>query len=197
MWLMGTFYEKILQYDVKAMVLINRKMANPFFDWILPWLRESTFWVPLYIFLIAWGIMNLGRKALWWVLSAFLTIGLSDQVSSGFIKNTVARVRPCRDPEVLPQILLRLEHCSGAFSFTSSHAANHFALAMFIYASLVNTVPSRITGWLFLWAAAIGYAQVYVGVHYPLDVLGGTLVGLVCGWLTSKLYLLKTKHMDS
>jgi undecaprenyl-diphosphatase len=178
-------------------VLINRKLSHPALDAILPWLRESAFWVPLYVFLVAWGILNLGKKAFWWVLSAFLTIGLSDQVSSGFIKNTVARVRPCRDPEVLPQIVLRLEHCSGAFSFTSSHAANHFALAMFVFASLAPTLGTKITRWLFVWAAAICYAQMYVGVHYPLDVLGGTLVGLLCGWLTAKLYIFRTKNITA
>ena len=178
------------------MVMINRKLSHPLLDQILPWLRESILWMPLYLFLISWGLLNLGKKGVWWVAWAILTIGISDQVSSGLIKNSVARVRPCRDPDVIPYITLRLENCSGAFSFTSSHAANHFALAMFIFVSLSHAFGSRFTRWFFVWAAAISYAQVYVGVHYPFDVLGGMMVGSLCGWLTGKLYLVKARAID-
>ncbi len=181
------------QFDFQAMIFFNRKLENPVFDTIMPWLRESIFWAPLYLYLIAWGLMNLGKKGMWWVAWAILTVALSDQVSSGIIKKSVARLRPCSDPDVFPYITLRLEHCSGAFSFTSSHAANHFALAMFIFASLRPVIGTKLTRWLFVWAASICYAQVYVGVHYPLDVFCGSIVGLACGWLTSSLYLRKAK----
>jgi undecaprenyl-diphosphatase len=189
--------QKLQQFDFQAMILFNRKLANPVFDTIMPWLRESIFWAPFYLFLIVWGLMNLGKKGVWWVAWALLTVGLSDQISSGLIKNTVARVRPCNNPDVMPFITLRLENCSGAYSFTSSHAANHFALAMFVFASLAPVIGTKLTRWLFLWAAFIGYAQVYVGVHYPLDVLCGTIIGLGCGWVTSKFYLTKAAAIDS
>jgi membrane-associated phospholipid phosphatase len=188
--------QKLQQIDLQVMIFFNKKLENSFFDFMMPWLRESIFWAPLYLYLIVWGFMNLGKKAGWWVAWAILTIALSDQVSSGFLKNTIARVRPCRDPDVLPYITLRLENCSGAFSFTSSHAANHFALAMFVFSSLAPIIGTRLTRWLFVWAAAICYAQVYVGVHYPFDVVGGTLVGLACGWVTSYFYLLKARAID-
>ncbi len=185
--------QKLQQFDVQWLILLNRKWENSFFDALMPWLRESVIWAPLYLYLIAWGLMNLGKKGAWWVAWAILTIALSDQVSSGFIKNTVARIRPCHDPEVLPLITLRLPNCSGAFSFTSSHAANHFALAMYVFASLAPVLGTKLTRWLFVWAAAICYAQVYVGVHYPLDIVGGVIVGLLCGRFTSWLYLKKAK----
>lgn len=188
--------QKLQQFDVQAMIFFNRKLENPVFDTVMPWLRESVFWAPFYLFLIGWGIMNLGKKAGWWVAWAILTIALSDQVSSGFIKKTVERVRPCRDPEVFPYISLRLENCSGAYSFTSSHAANHFALAMFVFASLAPVTGTKLTRWMFVWAASICYAQVYVGVHYPLDVLCGSLVGIACGWVTSGFYLRKARALD-
>ena len=191
-----TVFQKLQQADFGLLVFINRKLSHPWLDAILPWLRESILWIPLYLFLISWGLLNLGKKGLWWVAWAVLTVALSDQVSSGFIKNAVARVRPCRDPEVLPYITLRLENCSGAFSFTSSHAANHFAMAMFVFSTLALVTGTRFTRWLFVWAAAIGYAQIYVGVHYPLDVLGGTLIGLGCGWITARFYTLKARSID-
>ncbi len=188
--------QKLQHFDLQAMILLNRKLENGLFDFVMPWLRESIFWMPFYLYLIAWGLMNLGKKGIWWVIFACTTVGVSDQVSSGLIKNAVARVRPCRDPDVLPYIQLRLENCSGAYSFTSSHAANHFALAMYVFMSLAPAVGTRLTRWLFLWAAAICYAQVYVGVHYPLDVLGGTLVGLFCGFIMARLYLKKANALE-
>lgn len=188
--------QKLQQIDLQIMIFFNRKLENGLFDTVMPWLRESIFWIPLYLYMISWGLINLGKKAGWWVAWALLTITVSDQISSSFLKKTIARIRPCRDPEVIPYISLRLEHCSSAFSFTSSHAANHFALAMYVFASLAPVIGTRLTRWLFLWAAAICYAQVYVGVHYPLDIVGGTVVGLGSGWLTSRLYLLKASDIE-
>lgn len=195
MWLSNVLFHQLQLWDTRVLIFINRKLANPVFDALLPWVRDSIIWVPFYVFLITWGLLNLGKKSVWWVIFAFLTVGISDQVSSGFIKNTVARVRPCRDPEVLPQIILRLENCSGAFSFTSSHAANHFALAMFVFVSFRGIIPGNITRWIFAWAALISYAQMYVGVHYPLDVAGGALVGLICGYTTAFLFKKRTQNL--
>lgn len=181
--------QNLQQADLALMQLINRRWQHPLLDSILPWLREAVLWVPLYVFLVAWAATRLGHRALRWTLCFLLTVALSDQLSSGLLKPWIARPRPCRDPEVLPYIVLRLENCSGAFSFTSSHAANHFAIAMFVYITLHSITNRRWPVWLFGWAAAISYAQVYVGVHYPFDILGGTLVGLLAGRITGWLYL--------
>jgi undecaprenyl-diphosphatase len=86
------------------------------------------------------------------------------------------------------QSRLLLDHCSGGFSFTSSHAANHFGLAMFIVMTLQPLLKNY--RYLFLiWAAIISYAQVYVGVHFPLDVFAGAIIGIAVGYLNSKLYI--------
>jgi undecaprenyl-diphosphatase len=85
------------------------------------------------------------------------------------------------------KVRLLLDHCSGGFSFTSSHAANHFGLAMFIFISL-TPVFKKYTWLFFLWAGVIAYAQIYVGVHYPLDVLVGAMIGLVVGKLNGMVF---------
>jgi undecaprenyl-diphosphatase len=82
---------------------------------------------------------------------------------------------------------LLLDHCSGGFSFTSSHAANHFGLAMFLFISL-NPLFKKYTWLFFVWAAMIAYAQVYVGVHYPVDVLAGAIIGLLVGKLNGNIF---------
>jgi undecaprenyl-diphosphatase len=85
------------------------------------------------------------------------------------------------------KVNLLLDHCSGGFSFTSSHAANHFGLAMFLFMSLIPLFK-KYTWLFFIWAGIISYAQVYVGVHYPLDVLAGAMIGLVVGKLNGMIF---------
>jgi undecaprenyl-diphosphatase len=116
-----------------------------------------------------------------------INVALTDQISSSFFKPFFHRLRPCADPTLMHQSRLLLDHCSGGFSFTSSHAANHFGLAMFIVMTLQPLLKNY--RYLFLiWAAIISYAQVYVGVHFPLDVFAGAIIGIAVGYLNSKLY---------
>jgi undecaprenyl-diphosphatase len=133
-------------------------------------------------------VYQLGWKTWKWFLFALLNVGLTDQVSSSIFKPLFHRLRPCNDPALLGKTRLLLDHCSGGFSFTSSHAANHFGLAMFIFITW-GTAQQKITKYFFVWAGVIAYAQMYVGVHYPLDILGGTIIGLLAGYAMSILYL--------
>jgi undecaprenyl-diphosphatase len=188
MLFLASILEYLQQADLWLLLLINQSGGNTLFDVVMPVLRLSLVWVPFYLYLFSWGIMNLGAKGKWWVIGATMTVALSDRISSGFFKPIFARLRPCNDPDVMDQIILRLPRCSEAFSFTSSHAANHFALAMFIYLTLAPLCGKKMVRWMFAWAAAICYAQMYVGVHYPIDIFGGMAVGLFSGWLVAKVY---------
>lgn len=178
------WYKKL---DVALLRKINVSWSNPLFDTVLPWMRESMFWLPFYLFLLVFAVMNLGKKSWYWIMGLILTVTVADQTSSNFIKKTVARVRPCRDPDVLPLINLRLDNCSGAYSFTSSHATNHFAVSLFIIITLYPLVGKKLY-WLLLWAAVVSYAQMYVGVHYPIDILGGMVLGVTIGFASGKLF---------
>lgn len=189
--LLLAFFQKVLllleQWDTLLFLKINTAWTHPFLDTVFPWWREASTWVPLYLFLVVFALVNFKQKALPWILFAAITVLLTDQVSSTLIKNWVARPRPCNDVFLMSRVRLLLDSCGGGFSFTSSHATNHFGFAMFVFISLQPLFKKW--GYLFFfWAATISYAQVYVGVHYPIDVLCGGILGCAIGYFTGTLF---------
>lgn len=186
MTLLAGFWETIKLWDQTGLFHVNQVWSNKLFDVVMPWLRESAFWLPLYLFFIVFVLINFGKRGAIWIVAFLLTVTICDQLS-GFFKHWIQRPRPCNDPFMAQYIMLRLEYCSTSFSFTSSHAANHFGVAAFLHFTLKNVAGLK-TAWLFLWAFIICYAQMYVGIHYPLDILGGTVIGLSTGWLTSNVF---------
>ena len=180
------FFRWVTHADALLFVKINQGWTSPFGDRIFPVLREPGTWIPMYVFLFFFAMLNMGKTWWAWVIFFIGTVGLTDQCSL-FIKNSVHRIRPCNNSLRFPQLRLLLDHCPGAFSFTSSHAANHFGMAVFVMLS-----TGRLLGkwrYLFLaWAVCISYAQVYVGAHYPTDVFAGGLTGALLGGGTAWLY---------
>lgn len=176
----------IIRYDIALFTKINGVWHNSFLDWLLPLLRNEFFWSPLYMFLVVFMLMNYGKRGLYWILAFLVTFAMADMLSSSVIKPWVGRLRPCNDP-LLADTVRSLVRCGSGKSFTSSHAANHFALAMFSFKTI--TIVPLAWRWCFLfWAFAVCYAQVYVGVHFPLDVTCGAILGCLIGMLTSKLF---------
>jgi undecaprenyl-diphosphatase len=181
----STIVDRLFQADVAAMLQVNREWTSPLADkWALLW-REPLMHIPLYIFLIFISFRFYKQKGWWWLLIAVLLVSTTDMLSSQLIKSWVGRVRPCRDPEIAQQIRLLASYCGANGSFTSSHAFNHFALANFAFLTLRDF--SKWFWVLYVWAFFIAYAQVYVGVHYPSDVMGGALMGMFFGWLASRI----------
>lgn len=178
--------DNLITWDKKLFTYINGKWINSFFDTILPFLRESIFWAPLYLFLLILALQNFGKAKWYWIGGFLLTFALTDSITSRFIKNVFQRVRPCNDPLMADHVRLLLKYCGSGYSFVSTHAANHFAIAMFVF--LTCKTYHKWFVLFFVWAFAIAYSQVYVGVHYPLDVFGGACVGLFLGWMTASLY---------
>ena len=115
-----------------------------------------------------------------------MTAIISDLTSSSLIKHLVFRLRPCHNPAIADNIRVLASYCPVSSSFTSSHACNHFALATFIYITLHKT--SRWWVAIFAWAFSIAYSQVYVGVHYPMDIFCGALIGSLIGDGTSRIF---------
>ncbi|MBS4042258.1 MAG: phosphatase PAP2 family protein [Chitinophagaceae bacterium] len=189
----SNFIQWIVELDQQLFLLLNQKLTNPIFDVVMPFMRNSTNWILLYVLLIIFAFYKLKQKAFIWIFFAICTIVLTDQLSSHVIKPFIARVRPCNDINFSSQVRLLLANCSSGFSFTSSHACNHFGIAMFIFISLFTYLKKW--AYLFiLWAAIISYAQVYVGVHYPIDILFGGILGSTIGFFIgryckTKIYL--------
>ena len=192
------FPPSIQRIDQHLLELVNKSWSHAWLDGIVPWFRYQQFWYPLYLFLLVFMLTNFGKKAWWWVAGFVITVSASDSINSRLVKALFERTRPCNDPDVLPYITLRVTHCAGGYSFTSTHAANHFAMAMFVFLTLVPLFGARRLWWVFVWAALVAYAQVYVGVHYPFDVIGGALVGLliggITGWWIRKIHPLQPLH---
>lgn len=175
--------QKIIHADQELFLQLNKGYTNSFFDAVFPWFREGNTWVPFYLFLVVFAMLNFGKKAFPFILFAVITIVFTDQVSSSLVKPFFERPRPCRDPLLMNQIRMLLNGCSGGYSFTSSHATNHFGFAVYLFV----TIGGLIGRWKYLllfWAATIAYGQVYVGVHYPLDIFFGALLGSLIGWIT-------------
>ena len=179
--------QEILKWDRECFKVINTQWTNSFFDQLFPFIRNAYFWLPLYLFLLVFIIINFNRSAWFWILFAVLTAATSDLLSSHVIKEWVYRPRPCNDNVMMGYVRMLAAYCGKNSSFTSSHAVNHFAFAMFVF----HTTKKLNLKWvwlLFPWALLICYAQVYVGVHYPIDVIVGALLGLAIGFAWARFF---------
>lgn len=179
--------EQLIQFDQNLFFTINHGLSNSFFDWLMPALRNRFFWTPLYLFIIIFSIRTYGKQG--WIMILFLglTFGCTDFISSSLIKPTVQRLRPCNDPEIKSDVK-NLIDCGSGYSFPSSHASNHFGLAVFLIVMFFSKWKLILPIGL-LWAASISFAQVYVGVHYPVDILAGAILGGMIGFIMGKIIL--------
>ncbi len=170
--------EQLKQWDEGLFIWLNSFHA----DWLDPvmfQLTESYTWIPFYAVLIFF-IYRIDPKNSWWVFGGIaLTILISDQVSSGIMKPYFERLRPCHDDR-WNGVVHNYGRCGGLYGFVSSHAANTFAFAVFMNLKMKGKL--RFLPWLFLWAALVSYTRIYLGVHYPLDIILGGITGALAGW---------------
>ena len=171
--------------------LINRQLAWSGLDELLPLWRTPEFWTPLYLFLLSFMLLNFRQRALWWIVYFVVTVSLTDLIGNKLFKQTIQRIRPCNDPSMFDELILRVPNCGTGYSFISNHAANHFAMAIFAFLT-IGSLAGRWRWMFFVWAFSIGWAQIYVGVHYPSDVAGGALAGLLLG--SGMAYLFNGRH---
>jgi len=165
---------------------INQQLANPVLDVLFPLLREKTTWIPLYV---VWAFLlwrGYGwRRTLYLLVCVAIVLTVADQLAASVFKPWIGRLRPCAEPSVAEQARI-LVGCGGKFGFPSNHATNHFAVATVLSLTWIRRWPGRAA--IFLWAASISIAQVYVGKHYPGDVVAGALFGSTVAFLGVVVY---------
>jgi undecaprenyl-diphosphatase len=164
-------------WDQKLLLFLNG-LNCPIMDEVMWQVSSKLFWVPFYAVLIYFLARN-RKKDIWITLIAVtLMIVLSDQIS-GFIKETVQRFRPTHNPVIANMVHMVHNYDGGDYGFVSSHAANSFAVAAFISLFFAKR---WVTISMFCWAALVSYSRIYLGVHYPLDITCGALLGAGIGW---------------
>ncbi|PMD98853.1 phosphatase PAP2 family protein [Siphonobacter sp. BAB-5405] len=172
------------QLDTELFLALNGAHAT-WLDHAMYWISDQEFWYPFYALILAWLFWRFKKKAIGVVLACVATIALGDQFTSSVLKPWVARLRPCHEPSIERMVHVVWE-CGGQYGFASSHAANTFGFVMVLTILFGKEHPW--IKWLFLWAALVSYSRIYVGAHYPLDVLTGAAVGILFAFLVTLIY---------
>ncbi len=167
--------EEIILEDKQAMIFLNN-LGSSTFDpfWIL--VSEKWFWIPLYIIFLYFLYKNFNKKSLFYIL-LFVALGItaSDQIANIF-KFGFERLRPCHDPSL--EGLLREVKCGGKFGFYSAHSSNSFFVATYLTILLGKKIK-QLPYFLFVWAAIVAYSRVYLGMHFPGDIIIGAIMGIL------------------
>lgn len=171
----------LIALDREAFLFLNGGHSE-ILDFLMFWITNRYTWFPFYTVLILLIIRSFRWRSSLILIGAGLLILAVDQSIASLIKPFFERQRPCFDPTLAEQVHL-VTHCGGPFGFFSAHAANTFAIATYLYLWF----KSRPTGWMFAWAALVSYSRIYVGVHFPLDVLAGALYGVLLGAAAYKI----------
>jgi len=159
--------------DIFIFHLINGRGQNSFFDWFMPFMTNLNNFIYFLLALALWILWRERKGGVAFVVFVGILLTITDLFSSYWLKDWVGRVRPCH---VLENVRL-LTDCNTSYSFPSSHAVNIFAAAFFLSQPL-----KRLSPLFYGIAGVVGYSRVYIGIHYPLDVIGGAAIGLLIAW---------------
>lgn len=177
--------DQIITWDKELFLFLNG-LHSGFWDVLMFNISNKFLWIPLYILLLFLLIRYYKKDSVWIVLTLILIITISDQVSVHGFKNVFLRLRPCHDPELDGLVHIVNGKCGGKYGFYSSHATNHFALAVF-FSFIFKPFFRYFTPVILIWAGMISYSRIYLGVHFPADVLAGSLAGTLLGFMGFKI----------
>lgn len=177
--------QQLRELDRELFIYFN-SMQSPFWDTFMTYMSSRVFWVPMYMLILAYLMYYYRKRSILQIGAMVIAVAAADLISSRFFKPFFARLRPCHD-ESLSEVVNMVSGCGGRFGFISSHAANTFAFA----AALCLILDKRyriFKVFLLIWASIVSYSRIYLGVHYPGDVLGGALLGILLGMVMAFFY---------
>ncbi|HEY5691068.1 MAG TPA: phosphatase PAP2 family protein [Cyclobacteriaceae bacterium] len=171
--------QRLLELDQELLLFFNG-FHSEWMDHVMILATKTIFSLPLYLILLYLIIRNKKWDALFYLIGVAVTIAMADQITSTFMKPFFARLRPSQEPGLIDLLHTVNNYKGGLYGFASSHAANTFGVAMFLW--LLFKGRYHWISVIFIWAAFISYTRIYLGVHYPGDILAGMIIGLICGW---------------
>ena len=185
--------EELILEDKKAMIFLNN-LGNSSFDqfWIL--ISEKWFWIPLYVIFLYFLFKNFNKKSFFYII-LFVALGItvSDQIANIF-KFGFERLRPCHDPSL--KGLIREVQGGGQFGFYSAHSSNAFFLTAYLTILLRNKIK-WLPYFLIIWASTVAYSRVYLGMHFPGDIIVGAVMGILLGSFFAILALKVVKKSET
>lgn len=184
--------DKILSLDQKLFIFLNG-LGSETFDGFWLMITKQTNWTPFFLVLLYFIYKKIGGKQTLYLLLFIAALILFTDQTTNFVKNTFQRLRPCNNQEI--HAIIRIVKSSKSFSFFSGHAANTMAVATFLYAIFKSEFKHL---WLlFLWPLIFAYSRIYLGLHYPLDILSGYFFGAIFGFGMFKLYRIVQRNYFS
>ena len=178
--------EALSTFDSDLFLYLNG-LHTEWLDKVMVLITDMWVWLPLYLLLIYWAVKQYGKRWWWVIVGVALVVFCSDQLASHVCKPVFHRLRPCYNPDFQDLIHLPKGLAGGRYGFVSSHAANTFAVATFLTPVLKKYRP-----WpaivLFFWAAVSSYSRIYIGYHYPGDILCGAILGVIVGLIFWKVF---------
>ncbi|MFK7782362.1 phosphatase PAP2 family protein [Psychroserpens sp.] len=179
--------EELVKLDTELFIYLNGLGTQ---TWDAFWMFYTTKfnWIPFYAFLLFLFYKRLSLKMfLFTLLVIVLMITFTDQITNLFKKVLVMRLRPCYNTEINDIIRLVKSSCGGKYGYFSGHASNSMSVAIFT-SLMLRSKYKYLPYIMVVWAIIMGYSRIYVGVHYPLDVLSGMLFGILSGFIFYKLF---------
>ena len=173
----------LVHIDQQLLLFLN-SLNSPFWDRMMWIISGRVTWIPLYLAILYVLAFRYRRKMYILVLMIAITVAAGDRISV-LIKNTVKRPRPCHEQLLEGKVHIVNGKCGGMYGFVSSHATNAFSVALL---SLLLIGKRGFSIAMIFWALLVGYSRIYLGVHYPGDVLFGSLLGALIGWSVYRLY---------
>jgi len=170
----------LVEYD-RALFLFLNGLNNSTLDFIMFWISDSKIWIPFYLLLLYFLYKEYGFKGVLFAsVMVVIAVALADQASVKLFKNVFMRYRPSHNLEIKDMVHIVNEYRGGMYGFVSSHAANSFVIATTV-GMLLRNKKALLALWL--WAALISYSRIYLGVHYPSDIIGGAILGITIGYV--------------